>query len=103
MGPSNCVKPIGNISLQKSTEVSVNAVNWGMKAHQQAAVLRSDQRVACMSQRGSALCICMPVCECVSRNCLDEQSWEARSVSERRREEEDGGHPKMCPNYIHFP
>lgn len=52
MGPSNCVKPIGNISLQESTEVSLNAVNWGMKAHQQAAVLRSDQRVAYMSQRG---------------------------------------------------
>lgn len=83
MGPSNCVKPMGNISLQESTEVLLFAVNWGMKAHQQAAVLRSDQRVACMGQRPegcSALCVCM--CECMSRYCLDEQSCEARSVSE---------------------
>ncbi|KAG7237598.1 hypothetical protein INR49_032044 [Caranx melampygus] len=43
MGPSNYVKPIGNISLEESTGVLFTAVNWGMKAHQQAAVLQPDQ------------------------------------------------------------
>lgn len=58
-----------------------------MKAHQQAAVPRSDQPVACMGQRGVQLRVFACVYECVSRYCLDEQSCEARSVSERQRGE----------------
>lgn len=57
MGPTKCVKPMGSISLQESTEVI--AVNWGMKAYQQDAVLYWDQRVACMGYRGAELCACL--------------------------------------------
>lgn len=37
----------------------LKSVNWGMKAYQRAAVLRSDQRAACMGRRGVQLCACL--------------------------------------------
>lgn len=37
----------------------LKSVNWGMKAYQRAAVLRSDQRAACLGRRGVQLCVCL--------------------------------------------
>lgn len=75
MGPTKCVKPMGSISLQESTEVI--AANWGMKAYQQAVVLRWDQRVAYMGWRGFQLGACLDAVWMSNRRggCLGGGGW----------------------------
>lgn len=79
MGPSNCVKPMGSISLQESTEVLLIAVNWGMKAHQQAAVLALTSKW-CAWPRGIPSSMCARVYAVCVRVCVLHTVWMSNPV-----------------------